>query len=86
MFQILELIPMLEKEISKRVHGHVMVMLDGFERGIHIRIKNNDNVFGYKTNTDCLHDGSIAILLDDVMYRYKTEILKKYFKEVGGIE
>ena len=82
MFPILEIIPLIQTELEKRVYGAVMVMMSG--HGIIIRIRNDAFAFGYELDKCHISDGNIGIVLDDCMYKYQQEILKKYFKQKGG--
>ncbi|MBQ9701345.1 MAG: hypothetical protein IJV71_12085 [Lachnospiraceae bacterium] len=82
-FPILELIPVFEKEINKRVYGNVVVMFAG--RGLRIRIQNDKFVFGYELSIDYLY-GNIGIIIDDCMYKYQQEILKRYIKKTDVSE
>lgn len=85
MFPILELIPLLEKMISKKVIGNVIVMI-GSMGGITVRIANKEFVFGYSFERIILYECSIERIVDDCLYHYKKEIVKRYIKEEGMIE
>ena len=80
MFPILELIPLLEREISRRVYGTVMVMI-GSAKTIVVRIRNEHFSFGYEFLQECLRDGSLYFVVDDCIYHYQQEILKRYIKK-----
>jgi hypothetical protein len=79
MFPILEIIPLLEKEISKRVYGNVMVMM-GSNNHILIRIRNSEFVFGYEIGKEHIYE-RVGIVIDDCMYKYQQEILKRYIRK-----
>ena len=82
MFPILEYIPLLEKEISKMVYGDVIVMMSG-RNSLSVRIKNADFTFGYELQLAYIEhfERGMGIVIDDCLYHYQQEILKRYFKK-----
>ena len=54
-------------------------------RGLRIRIQNDKFVFGYELSIDYLY-GNIGIIIDDCMYKYQQEILKRYIKKTDVSE
>lgn len=78
MFPMLELIPLLEREIKNRIYGDVTVSIGAF-KSINIRIANKEFVFGYSINKNYLYD-NIGIVVDDCLMEYQKAIIKRYFK------
>lgn len=82
MFPMLELIPLLERMISKKVIGNVMVMIGPMDN-ITVIIANKDFVFGYYFKRMMLYECSMEWIVDECLYAYKKEIVKRYIKEEG---
>ena len=80
MFPMLELIPLLERMISKKVIGNVNVMIGSMDN-ITVRIANKEFVFGYSFERMILYECSMERIVDNCLYHYEKEIIKRYIKE-----
>ena len=75
----------LEKAIKEKIYGAVRVY-NPFKKYIHVEVYNDRFNFQYALEEQQIRLQDTEMIVFDFLCRYRKEVLKRYIKEVGGIE